>query len=899
MKNLTAQSNIYYNASEILKQSETNITNAYRDDYNYILDIFIVPDESLSALETDNLNEVISRANRIALEKYESNWVDDAFLLLAKAEYWKGNFYNASEYFSYVSQNFPTEKKNTVEALVWQGKTLFALNKYKEADSVLQLAYAENIKHYRAELNAALAHSYLLQDRLDEAEMHLQKSVDFARNRYSKIRWSYILAQVQEKNGNTSEAYKNYATVVKSNAAFEMSFNANLAQIRLRESASGVEFDRIATLKKLLKEDKNASFTDQIYYQIAKTYEAQDDLDNAMKYYSISAQTVPGSPQQKGLAYLSLAEINFFDLKDYAKAQLYYDSTLQVLPPEYPEYNTISLKAKNLQYLADRLTTIERERELLMLAKLSEEERIAFAENKIKSKIEEEQEVQDQAINALSTNTPPAVPTAQTGSFYFDNSIAIAQGSSEFKRRWGNRKLEDNWRVSAGVSLASAPSQAITDVTPNPSDSNAAVESLEDLRNEFLKDVPLTAEAQTASLNKIRTARYEIAMFYKEVLNDNQAAITELEQLLEDYTLSDAKVPELYYQLYRLYADVNPTRSNQYRDEITNKFPESIYAKSIINPDFGKEEQAIRLRLNEKYNTIYDTYTNRKYNDVIQQINSLESSLINFPAEAPKFAYLKALAVGNTQKAPAFVSHLEEIVEMYPQDTVITPLVQSQLQSIAANRSVFYNRNTALLSHDANEYFAPRNVKITESVEAVPDVATPKSPLTEKEPALSEQVQKQVAVAPKDKEVPVSKETSAEEANTNVTEAPKEPAKPKEIAFSNNIRIRHAVVIDIKDASMNVAKPFAGITKHFYSKFAPASVNLSVRTIGTTDKLIIVRGPFLNKDQAATALNELSGLLPEILELKSSDYRTFVISDPNLLLINNTESLEQYLNFIK
>src|SRR5690606_9934897 len=152
------------------------------------------------------------------------------------------------------------------------------------------------------------------------AETHLQKSVNFARNRYSKIRWSYILAQVQEKNGNTSEAYKNYATVVKSNAAFEMSFNANLAQIKLRESASGVEFDRIATLKKLLKEDKNASFTDQIYYQIAKTYEAQDDLDNAMEYYSISAQTVPGSPQQKGLAYLSLAEINFFDLKDYAKA---------------------------------------------------------------------------------------------------------------------------------------------------------------------------------------------------------------------------------------------------------------------------------------------------------------------------------------------------------------------------------------------------------------------------------------------------------------------------------------------------------------------------------------------------------------------------------------------------
>src|SRR5690606_14993424 len=132
-------------------------------------------DEAASAAETENLNEVINRANRIALEKYESNWVDDAFLLLAKAEYWKGNFFNAAEYFSYVSQNFPHEKNNTIEALVWHGKSLFALNKNKEADSVLQLAYAKNVKHYRAELNAALANSYILQNKLDDAEYHLKK----------------------------------------------------------------------------------------------------------------------------------------------------------------------------------------------------------------------------------------------------------------------------------------------------------------------------------------------------------------------------------------------------------------------------------------------------------------------------------------------------------------------------------------------------------------------------------------------------------------------------------------------------------------------------------------------------------------------------------------------------
>src|SRR5690606_3699756 len=127
----------------------------------------------------------------------------------------------------------------------------------------------------------------------------------------------------------------------------------------------------------------------------------------------------------------------------------------------------------------------------------------------------------------------------------------------------------------------------------------------------------------------------------------------------------------------------------------------------------------------------------------------------------------------------------------------------------------------------------------------------------------------------------------------------KEPEKTKVINLSNNIRIKHAVVVDIKNATMNVPKPFAALTKHYYPTFAPGSVNLSIRTIGNTDKLIIVKGPFTNKDMAEKALTELSGSLSEMLGLKENEFTSFVISDPNLLLINSTESLNQYLNFIK
>src|SRR5690606_30302056 len=179
----------------------------------------------------------------------------------------------------------------------------------------------------------------------------------------------------------------------------------------------------------LLKEDKNKEFQDQIYYQIAETYRLQGQLDLAAEFYETSAHVVPGTLKQKGLSYLKLAEINFDSLKNYARAQLYYDSTLQSLPKEYPDYKNIAIKAENLQYLADRLTLIEKQEELLMLAGLSEEARISYADEQIKKQMDQQQTLQTDILNApfLGINDFSQA-NKSGGTFYFDNSMAVSQG---------------------------------------------------------------------------------------------------------------------------------------------------------------------------------------------------------------------------------------------------------------------------------------------------------------------------------------------------------------------------------------------------------------------------------------------------------------------------------------
>src|SRR5659263_269928 len=52
----------------------------------------------------------------------------------------------------------------------------------------------------------------------------------------------------------------------------------------------------------------------------------------------------------------------------------------------------------------------------------------------------------------------------QEGKWYFYNQAALTFGRTEFRRRWGDRKLEDNWRRSNKTRVN------ITQVSNNPNE---------------------------------------------------------------------------------------------------------------------------------------------------------------------------------------------------------------------------------------------------------------------------------------------------------------------------------------------------------------------------------------------------------------------------------------------
>jgi len=919
IQNLTAHYNIYFNAKEELKEVEEKIKTSNVENYSELLDIYPTPTEQTAQDQSAQLNEVIKRANTIALQKSKSTWVDDAYLLLAKSEHYKGNFFNSSEYFSYVSLNYPKETKNRLEALIGDAKTNLAMDRLLQTDSLLAEAKSIKSKFHQSNLNALLAQAAVYKNDNKAAVNYLKTAIKLCKNKFDKIRWTFILAQLEENIGAKNNAYAHYTRVVKSNASFELSFMANLYRIKVKEEEKGIVFDKIATLKKLIKDDKNLEFIDQIYYQIGNAHIENGKLDLAIKSYIASTATQPGSDQQKGMSFLKLAEINFDSLKNYVNSQIYYDSTLQFLPKESMGFAQIEKKAKNLQYLADRMRIINREDELLALAALPDSVRNKKISDMIALQIKEVRKKDSISANELMPLNilDNASKTKSTGAFYFNNSTAISQGLYEFNKRWGKRKLSDSWRISAVAENASQNLTAMPD--PDQAGPTVAIKTSnpDSLKANYLKDVPLTQEAKDKANLKVLTAFYEVSNFYNDVLNDNNASVQSFEELLKRYPVSDYTA-SIYYQLYRLYSETDVTKANYYKNLLLQNYPKTDFARTITDPDFGKSKELLAAALNTYYENVFELYNNNNFNEVIAKINEAK---LTFKADTsnrlpPQFTYINALALGHTKSITPFLAELDSLTKTYPNDTTVVPRVLKQIIYIKQNKPLFEARQYALVAlptEDSNlpeqrRYISPRVIKYVfeDSYDAESTVtkkpnkkdSKPKNIAPEK-PLIVQQNTSKDSLLSQSKIIANKDSLLIEGAKTPPLVKAPMPIAPKEIQFEEGIRQKQAIIINVLDKSLNIAKSFAGISKYFYSKFSSETLVLVIKELEKGNKLIIVKGDFYGIDRTKVVLDEFKLKADEFITMPAYKYNIFTISEVNLGLINSQNGLDQYLKYLK
>ncbi len=659
--NTNARWNGYFNAKEAYKAGKEKIKSGHKENYRALLPLYIYGDEQMAGTVQSDMDVVIKKCSRVI--EYHSmdikgkervKWIDDCWMLIGKAYFYEKNFKECIPIFRYVTKKFKGEQK--YDATLWLIKSFIQTENFDRADEMIRLLINDNKvpDEIMPEVKATIAEYYLTQGENTKAMLELEAAVLIQEDKQKATRWMFILAQLYAEQGESIRANEMYQEVADRHPEYEMEFWAQMNRALSYSSADGSSYNIKKVLLKMLRDDKNIEYRDKLYYALSKIYYQEDSEDRQITALKLSAESSVEDDYQKGLSFLELAEI-YFKRPEYIPAQAYYDSTVQYIPDNFPNKEEIINIKNSLTELVENILVIEREDSLQALANLPEAELEAFIEDVIEERLAEEEERRRALENQSAFDDDVGFQneiSTEKGAWYFYNEKTIELGKKEFNKQWGARPNEDNWRRSDKSSMSlddldSFNENAVDSVLSGISD-----------KSTYMKDIPFSNEAKSKSNDKIIEAYYNLGIIYKEKMDDAPRAIGAFRNLLSRYDTSKYQLNCLY-QLYRMYLGESKMDSAAYyRQYILSKYPQSDYAKIILDPDYAKDMDSKKKAALAAYKRAYYYYNRGFYTACVQECEKAEKTMPDNHLII-KFKYLKALSAVSSQNKADLIASLK------------------------------------------------------------------------------------------------------------------------------------------------------------------------------------------------------------------------------------------------
>jgi len=691
--NITSRFNGYFNGNETNKEVELMLRTAHIDNYYKIIPVFqtgTLEDSKTVIPLTDKAikkaSVVISRHSMMIRGKEYCNYIDDSYLLIGKSMFYKRDYYASLEMFAYVARNpVKNNKKDPIQHLanIWLCRTYSELGMYSDARLALDRSLNDKTlpKNVEGAVYSALLDYYLKQNKYTEALETVQKAVKATKKKKRRTRLLFIQGQLYQKEGKLMEASNSYDEVLKSNPSYEMAFYAQINKARCFDSENKNSREVRELLTRMLNDPKNFEFSDQIHYVLGELEQKEGFEDKAIDQYKTSVRVSTTNTNQKGMSHLAIAEI-FFKNREYRPSAAYYDSAITSLNKDYPNYKLIEIKKKSLDELIARYLIIERYDSLLRMSRLSPEELdkavmalIAKEEEAIKKQKEKE------TLDLIIANTSGAGNQgtqggqqvgAGNGLWYFYNPSTKGFGFSEFRKIWGDRKLEDNWRRKNKETILPQLEEKIDSTKLDPTGKPIVMtreDSIAAARKRLMANLPKDDEQKQAFADSVMEAFYDIGLIYKERLKDNLAAAETYEEFLQKYPNSKNE-STIFYQLYRIYLVLpDAPKAEKYKSLILSKYPDSDYALLISDPESFKKENLSQDAANKFYAETYRLYKARQFDQALANCKIAETKYERNELSA-RFALLKALIIGNMRDVTAFRESLQNVIATYSTDTV-------------------------------------------------------------------------------------------------------------------------------------------------------------------------------------------------------------------------------------
>ncbi|MEO6905287.1 MAG: tetratricopeptide repeat protein, partial [Ginsengibacter sp.] len=595
IQNTTSHYNYFFNANNKINSVIELARMANKDDYSKLISYYSYTLDNTAA-QKNELDSVIYKATAgILLHDLRSNWVDNFYLLIGKAYFFRKDFDSASMTFQFINYNlFPRKKKdedqlvvgtnenrsnnslsisskedrNVIDkvftrpssrndALVWQVRTLTDMDDYAEAAGLINTLKNDPLFPNRLDpfFQEVQGYWFFQQKMYDSAIGYIKNALPNAIDMADKARREYLLAQLYEINDNQDTASDYYDKAIKNTTDPLMDIYANLNKAKMLKSKDPAEIDNsISKLLRMTHKDKFKPYRDIIFYSAGQLAMEKPDTSSALNFYKASTVFNENNLSLKNQAFLNLAEINYLK-RNYKESYNSYDS-IQTAGDTILDIARIESRKKALAQIVTHLNIIQREDSLQLIAAMPADERDDFLK-KLSKKLRKERGIkeeesytgsssdffnrQNQIQDIFSNNNN------KKGDWYFYNNTLKGNGFNEFKRVWGKRQNVDNWRRISGstpsASVGNNPDQANAGygdpMTPQAESANAQIPATpyqQDISEAgLLANVPIAKSAMDTSNSKIARSLFQLGKNYQNLLEDYYAAIESYQQSLKRF----------------------------------------------------------------------------------------------------------------------------------------------------------------------------------------------------------------------------------------------------------------------------------------------------------------------------------------------------------------------------
>ncbi|GHE54206.1 type IX secretion system periplasmic lipoprotein PorW/SprE [Roseivirga thermotolerans] len=706
-QNLNARYNGYFYADQYLNEVYQAFEERYAYNFDEILRIFPQIDSAIVKSNKEKLDDAFKKSSQTIEWWKASDWVDDSYLIIGKIRYLRAQWQFAIETFQYINQNSnddPTRQK----ALIALMRTYMDMGNYDQAEEVAGFLDLEKLEpEVRASYLLTKAFLFQQLDEYGKVKELLTEAQPLINDKTYSLRVNFILGQLAQQAGEYRNAYLYYDNALKGNPPYEVMFHARLNKLIVSGYSNPNNVDEAyKVFDKMLRDGKNKEYMDHIYYTMGLLEQHRNKLSKAVENYRAATRVEQPNNRQQGLAFLRLAEIHYDHLLDFNLASAYYDSAVMKLPKDIERFDEISKRQKVLKDFVTQLNIIEKNDSLLTLAQMNPISLEAYLGRYLDAKEAKERAKERGNNNANSTGlnrTDDSNYQAPDGSntWYFYNRQAVGQGQLEFQRLWGNRPLENNWRRSLKQTIGlSSAAQTDNDISDDPN-KGAPQPDLKSSRetdiDKLMATVPFSEEAQLKVHKEIQDAYFSLGRIYRFGLAQNQKSIITYEKLLERYPQTEHRL-DVLYALFTLYEPLDAAKAQHYKQSIIEEFPETLLAKTLINPNYLQEKAARNLALQQEYARAYEAYESGDYILADQRLRAALASFedVDF---LPTVELLAAILKAKTESIVSYEQALKDFIAKYPEEPQ-SKYAQNLLAAIAPTKNQLFNNLNNAFSED-------------------------------------------------------------------------------------------------------------------------------------------------------------------------------------------------------